>query len=87
MALDMFIKKNVFLHFKSDISFNQSIFPNKFVQQKMFLPQPIVNFKDNKNICNDSNNDNSNDIGCVHKSHTNLNSNTYSMIKAMIMIT
>lgn len=53
----------------------------------MFLPQPIVNFKDNKNICNDSNNDNSNDIGCVHKSHTNLNSNTYSIIKAMIMIT
>lgn len=53
----------------------------------MFLPRPIVNFKDNKNICNDSNNDNSNDIGCVHKSHTNLNSNTYSMIKAMIMIT
>lgn len=87
MALDMFITKMYFFILDRIFLSIRSIFPNKFVQQKMFLPQPIVNFKDNKNICNDSNNDNSNDIGCVHKSHTNLNSNTYSIIKAMIMIT
>ena len=87
MALDMFITKMYFFILDQIFLSINPFFQTSLSSKRCSYRSPSLTSKITKTFAMIAITITVNDIGCVHKSHTNLNSNTYSMIKAMIMIT